>query len=1012
MRHALRLSTLIAAVTLVAAFAYGEDKPKKKPSPRAASAERLLPADSAEGKLLADSGAWLLAQMKDDEAKAKPGGVRGAWWQEFDADPFTTDSLYGGVAGTVTSLVTLFEMTGEKKYADAALRGVRHLLDKAVEDKGGLTWEIAWDDNKGGVHTYRSSSLYSGTAGIAWVLMTAGDILGDAEAMKAGKRGMDWVLAQLGTIEKSKGKFWDNGELDIISGSAGICLALEDASKMTGDAKYHVAAIEAADGLLEAARKGEDGWSWPASAGEERTYTGFSHGVAGIGATLARMAAATGEERFLEAAKQAARWLERNEVAVCGDGTLAWKHHVPADGTKDWLWEGWCHGPSGTCRLHLLLHSMTGEAKYLQAAEAGGKYLLTETHPDEDRAKSGFYAPSLCCGAAGAGTFMCDLYRYTGKKEYLDYATKAMGFLDRVADRPAKGQACWSLSGRVEQDGKTYHGTCLMVGQGGYITFLSRLAQEKHRLVREVVLPPDFATVGAAPGKRMIVLELGKSAFHAMARRLAQFRGAERERLDDPAKWEPIRDMATRRRADAVAVVLAPETFDINLNRRVMYALQQLDADAFQDATVGYLTAAEPAHVQAMLDAMAKIECDGLPATAVDYGVATSFTEVLVYPPAEGSDGLTTTNVYFPCVETAPKVRSQFAKAFEPAKGAGVVTICGNGDPMRIWLFSGDRNMNPDLHWKYEPKKICRDWADKELTGLGPADAAAWDLAGTVLWSGTCHSAATKHAIVCGDIVSTFGETEDKVRFYDLQPGESLCLAYLAHGPAAYLAPIGANHGYRCSIESSRAAREDLALGEAIRLNAVEVALASRKNGPYPLVVQEEGKPEAHVDIPGGFMMEVTQNRMLFGDPTFRPFVKTSPHQPAVSVARGTATKEGFQVSVHLEDLKAQEDVDQHRGREQNAAERVMGSFELAKGEKVASIGLTVKGIDAKEITVAEWMVDHRAGRADVVWFSVNAPYPKKFDDPRVLWKEGMELVLEVKVGEAGKEQGEMDVAR
>ncbi len=513
MRRFLQLSFVVAAATLASTSIYGEDKPAKKP-PTTASPERLVPADSAEAKLLKESGTWLLAQMKDDPAKAKPGGVRGAFWPEFDADPFTTDALYGGVAGTVTSLLTLHEMTGDKSYADAARRAVRHLIDKAVEDNGGLTWEIAWDDNKGGMPTYRSSSLYSGTAGIAWVLLTAGDVLGDAEAAKAGKRGMDWVVAQLGTIEKSKGKFWDRGALDIISGSAGICLALEDAAKLTGEAKYHAAAVEAADGLIEAARKAEDGWSWPTTVGEERTYTGFSHGVAGIGATLARMFGATGDGKYLDAAKQAARWLERNEVAVCGEGTLAWKHHVPADGTKDWLWEGWCHGPSGTCRLHLLLHSMTGEAKYLQAAEAGAKYLLENTHPEKDRMGAGFYSPSLCCGAAGAGTYMLDLHRYTGKKEYLDYATKVMGFLDRIADRPAKGKACWSLSGRVEEDGKTYHGTCLMVGQGGYISFFARLAQEQHRIVREVVVPPDFAAVGAPPGKRLVVLELGASRFH------------------------------------------------------------------------------------------------------------------------------------------------------------------------------------------------------------------------------------------------------------------------------------------------------------------------------------------------------------------------------------------------------------------------------------------------------------------------------------------------------------------
>ncbi|MCE9583890.1 MAG: hypothetical protein K8T20_15515, partial [Planctomycetes bacterium] len=661
-----------------------------------------------------------------------------------------------------------------------------------------------------------------------------------------------------------------------------------------------------------------------------------------------------------------------------------------------------------------LLYSLTGEAKYLAAAEAGAKYLLVNTHPEKGRGDSGFYAPSLCCGASGAGTYMLDLYRVTGKAEYLDYATKVMGFLDRIADRPAKGLACWSLSGRVEEDGKTYHGTCLMVGQGGYVTFLSRLAQEKHRLVREVILPPDFATVGAAPGKRLLVLELGANTapFHKIARRLAQFRGAERERLEDASKWEPLRDLAKRQRADALAIVLAPETLDINLNRRVMWALQQLDGDPFQDATVGYLTAAEPAHVQAMLDAMARIEHDGISPRGVDYGVSPGMKEVTAYAEYRKEGGMTWEGVFFPTVEGCAGVRGQFGKAFGHTKGAGAVMICGNGDPMRIWLFDDQRNMKPELHWKYDEKKICRDWGNKELTALGTSDAVAWDLSGAVLWSGTCHSAATKHAIVGGDIVSTFGDTKRLVKFYDLQPGESLGLTYLAHGPAAYLAPIGANHGYRCSIESSRATRGDLTLGEAIRLNSVEVTLACREFGAYPLIVQVDDSPEAEPEVAGGFMMEATQNRILFGDPTFAPFGKISPHEPAVKVTRGKATKGGFQVSVTLTDIGASEDVDQHRGREIDSAERVMGSFELEKGVSVSSIRLTATGVDLAQVNHTDWIVDRRRGRSDVVWFSVNAPQPKKYGDPRVLWNDKMALTMDVQTGEDGGEKGSMEVGR
>jgi hypothetical protein len=458
-------------------------------------AERLLPPDVPEARLLSEAGEWLLEQRRDDEAPARPGAVRGAWWPQLDAHPYTTDSLYGGVAGTVLSLMTLAEMTGDARYADAARRGVRHLIDAAVEAPGGLAWDVAWDDAQEQVHHARFQGLYTGAAGIAWVLLTYGDAFGDAEARGRRRRENDAASRH---PPLQAWTFWEAGSLDVIAGSAGIVTALLDAWRVTGEERFRAAAVAGAEGLLASAVREADGWSWPARIGDERVYTGFSHGVAGIGATLARTFVATGEARFLEGAREAARWLERPAVRVTDATGTAWRHHTTSkDGEPPR--EGWCHGPAGTCRLHLLLHSLTGEAGYLEAAEAGARWLLAHTDPSKDRGGSGFWSPSLCCGAAGVGAFLVDLARYTGKVEYLARAEGVVGFLDRVADRPAKGRACWSLSGRPEgKGGETYHGTCLMIGQGGYVTFLARLAQERRRIVREVFVPPD----GVAPGRR------------------------------------------------------------------------------------------------------------------------------------------------------------------------------------------------------------------------------------------------------------------------------------------------------------------------------------------------------------------------------------------------------------------------------------------------------------------------------------------------------------------------------
>ena len=69
------------------------------------------------------------------------------------------------------------------------------------------------------------------------------------------------------------GKFCEGGELDVIAGSAGIALGLLDAHRITGDERYRRAAVEAADGLIAAAEKSADGWSWKSSLRFDRVYS-------------------------------------------------------------------------------------------------------------------------------------------------------------------------------------------------------------------------------------------------------------------------------------------------------------------------------------------------------------------------------------------------------------------------------------------------------------------------------------------------------------------------------------------------------------------------------------------------------------------------------------------------------------------------------------------------------------------------------------------------------------------
>jgi hypothetical protein len=641
--------------------------------------------------------------------------------------------------------------------------------------------------------------------------------------------------------------------------------------------------------------------------------------------------------------------------------------------------------------LHLLLHSLTGDARHLETAEAGARWIMARCDPDKDRAGAKFFAPSLCCGAAGVGTFLLDLHRYTGKPEYLDYARRVAGFLDLVADKPTPQQACWSLSGKPEAKyGQIFHGTNLMTGQGGYITFLARLAQQQQHLMREVVTPPDWTTVGLPPGRRLLVVEYGPGAerFRAATRRLASYRGAEWERLADAANPDALRDLARRQAADALAIVIAPEMLDLNLNRRVLDAVCRLDDDIFPDACYGYLTG-DP---MMMLEQMAAVERDGLPKRGVHYGVATT-DKLLIYPSRPGEGGLDWTGVYIPTNQKCPAPRETLEKALAQSAGAGVITFSGNGDPMRVWLFSDRRNLDPKFHWPYDPARIVRDYANCEMPALGASELSRWDLAGRVVWFSTCHSGVPVRAMVWNDIVATFGKVTDRgIRFYDLRREESFCLSMLARGPSAYLAPIGPNHGYLANVETYRAVNEQLPLGEAIRRNQIDVALTYRNRGGIPLVQEKEGQPEAIPNVPGGIMREGTLNRILFGDPTFAPFRNTGTARRSLEIRVEKNT-----VTVAIADPKSPEHWDPYRGDPKrdnvpDQRERVVGCFELD--------ALGVRDIMLKsntELTGAEWAVETRRCRPPLVWFSLNAPKHPEYTK-RNLWREGARFTFEVKL--------------
>jgi type 2 lantibiotic biosynthesis protein LanM len=125
---------------------------------------------------------------------------------------------------------------------------------------------------------------------------------------------------------------------DVLSGMAGAVVPLLRLAEISGDGQWRAMAAGVGDRLIAAAlpKAGTCRWPsplWPDGIG------GFAHGATGIGWALARLALASGQQRFAETA-EAAFGYERTLYDESLDGWLDLRG-------EDRVTAAWCHGSVG-----------------------------------------------------------------------------------------------------------------------------------------------------------------------------------------------------------------------------------------------------------------------------------------------------------------------------------------------------------------------------------------------------------------------------------------------------------------------------------------------------------------------------------------------------------------------------------------------------------------------------------------------------------------------------------------
>jgi lantibiotic modifying enzyme len=303
------------------------------------------------------------------------------------------DDLYCGTAGILFGC------------AEATAAGL-DIADVAAAARGRLLHLV---EDEAGAATMTGDGLFGGWAGVAVALRAWSRMTGDAAAAEGAARVTARIAERTIQAPVDPSRY-----IDVISGDAGILLALvEDDSAVARQAAHVIA-----DRLVELAERDPEGLHWRMVAGREHLLPGFSHVTAGVAYALAAAGRALNRRDLLEVAIRGAEAL----LAV-GDHPTGWAvpYAIPPRPDGPDVNFGWCHGPTGTIRLFVLLNDIQPQPRWQHAIDACLQALRDSQLPA--RLYPGYWDNlARCCGTAGVGQLLLDRYEATGDDAMLAWS--------------------------------------------------------------------------------------------------------------------------------------------------------------------------------------------------------------------------------------------------------------------------------------------------------------------------------------------------------------------------------------------------------------------------------------------------------------------------------------------------------------------------------------------------------------------------------------------------------------
>jgi hypothetical protein len=272
---------------------------------------------------------------------------------------------------------------------------------------------------------------------------------------------------------------------DATLGTAAVLLGALWARRHGVDAATGLAE-HAADVLMAEAEPVATGTNWrfvpyrfypDADTKEPREMPNWSHGLAGVAASLAVAGAELGRPDLVAAARSGAEHLV--SLGDASDGGFVVPHVVPPTEDADEVAFGWCHGPTGTSLLFSALEQAgVGDVAGESPSDWHRRCLESVRNSGlPDRVRPGFWDnDGRCCGTAGVGDTFLDAWQRGGADDHLAFALRlADALVERaIIDGP---HAWWRFVEHRIAEPLLAPGVGWMQGGAGIAGYLFRTAR-------------------------------------------------------------------------------------------------------------------------------------------------------------------------------------------------------------------------------------------------------------------------------------------------------------------------------------------------------------------------------------------------------------------------------------------------------------------------------------------------------------------------------------------------------